>query len=48
MEHIGLVCNSQIEIFFSTSINDYEVDNELKELVESLPKDKNIIEFIKK
>ena len=43
------VCNFPIERFFSANISDYNVDNQLKELIESLPlaKKKNIIEFIK-
>lgn len=44
------ICEFPIERFFSSNIADYNVDNELKELIESLPLDKkkNIIEFIKK
>ena len=44
------VCQFPIERFFSPNIADYDVDNELKTLIESLPaeKKKNIIEFIKK
>lgn len=44
------VCNFPIERFFSSNIDNYNVDNELKSLIESLPNDKkkNIIEFIKK
>ncbi len=44
------ICEFPIERFFSLNIVDYEVDNELKNLIESLPtnKKKNIIEFIKK
>ena len=44
------ICDFPIERFFSENINDYKIDNELKELIESLPTDKkrNIIEFIKK
>lgn len=43
-------CNFPIERFFSSNIEDYNVDNELKSLIEALPidKKKNIIEFIKK
>ena len=43
------VCDFPIERFFSSDINDYEINNELKELIEGLPenKKKNIIEFIK-
>ncbi len=43
-------CNFPIERFFSSNIEDYNVDNELKSLIEALPTDKkkNIIEFIKK
>ncbi|MBE7089319.1 MAG: helix-turn-helix transcriptional regulator [Clostridiales bacterium] len=44
------ICEFPIERFFSPNITDYNVDNELKFLIESLPLDKkkNIIEFIKK
>ena len=44
------ICEFPIERFFSADIVDYDVDNELKTLIESLPTDKkkNIIEFIKK
>ena len=44
------VCNFSVERFFSSNIVDYNVDNELKALIETLPLDKkkNIIEFIKK
>ena len=44
------ICEFPIERFFSNNIDDYEVDKELKSLIESLPlnKKKNIIEFIKK
>lgn len=44
------ICDFSIERFFSNDIADYNVDNELKTLIESLPTDKkkNIIEFIKK
>ena len=44
------ICEFPIERFFSSNIADYDVDNELKSLIESLPlsKKKNIIEFIKK
>ncbi len=44
------ICEFPIERFFSSNIVDYNVDNELKLLIESLPLDKkkNIIEFIKK
>ena len=44
------ICEFPIERFFSSNIADYNVDNELKSLIESLPidKKKNIIEFIKK
>ena len=44
------VCEFLIERFFSANIDDYNVDTELKTLIESLPinKKKNIIEFIKK
>ncbi|MBE5742947.1 MAG: helix-turn-helix transcriptional regulator [Clostridiales bacterium] len=44
------ICNFSVERFFSSNIADYEVDEELKNLIEDLPVDKkrNIIEFIKK
>ena len=44
------ICNFPVERFFSSNIVDYNVDNELKALIETLPLDKkkNIIEFIKK
>ncbi len=44
------ICDFPIERFFSSNVADYDVDNELKGLIESLPLDKkkNIIEFIKK
>ena len=44
------ICDFSIEQFFSSNIVEYNVDNELKSLIESLPTDKkkNIIEFIKK
>ncbi|MGN0787463.1 MAG: helix-turn-helix domain-containing protein [Candidatus Onthoplasma sp.] len=44
------VCNFSIERFFSKNIVDYDIDNELEELIQTLPTDKkkNIIEFIKK
>ena len=44
------ICEFLIERFFSSNIADYNIDNELKSLIESLPTDKkkNIIEFIKK
>lgn len=44
------ICDFSIERFFSSNINDYNVDIELKSLIETLPtnKKKNIIEFIKK
>ena len=44
------ICDFSIERFFSPNVADYNVDNELKSLIESLPLDKkkNIIEFIKK
>ena len=43
------VCNFPIDRFFSNNIVDYNVDTQLKNLIESLPTDKkkNIIEFIK-
>lgn len=44
------ICEFPVERFFSSDILDYNLDNELKSLIESLPSDKkkNIIEFIKK
>lgn len=44
------VCEFPIERFFSSDIINYNVNEELKSLIESLPtnKKKNIIEFIKK
>ena len=44
------ICEFPIERFFSSNIADYQIDNELKSLIDSLPADKkkNIIEFIKK
>lgn len=44
------ICNFSIERFFSSDIRDYEINGELKTIIESLPTDKkkNIIEFIKK
>ena len=43
------ICNFPVERFFSQDIVDYELDNELQSLIQSLPseKKKNIIEFIK-
>lgn len=43
------ICEFPIERFFSSNIADYNIDNELKLLIEALPLDKkkNIIEFIK-
>ena len=44
------VCDFPVERFFSSNIDDYNVNEELKNLIESLPtnKKKNLIEFIKK
>lgn len=44
------ICNFPIERFFSANIASYEVDEQLKRAIESLPidKKKNIIEFIKR
>ena len=44
------ICEFPIERFFSYDIADYDIDNELKYLIESLPSDKkkNMIEFLKK
>ena len=44
------ICDFPVERFFSSNIVEYNVDNELKVLIETLPLDKkkNIIEFIKK
>ena len=43
------ICEFSIERFFSSDIENYEMDNELKSLIEQLPtaKKKSIIEFIK-
>lgn len=43
------ICEFSIERFFSSNIADYNIDNELKSLIETLPTDKkkNLIEFIK-
>ena len=40
------ICDFPIERFFSPNISDYNIDNELKTLIEELPADKkkNIIE----
>ena len=48
--HILEICNFPIERFFSANIAEYNENEELKSLIESLPPDKkkNIIEFIKK
>lgn len=44
------VCNFPIERFFSANIEDYNIDNELKTIIETLPtnKKKNLIDFIKR
>lgn len=44
------ICDFSVERFFSPNITDYNVDNELKSLIEALPTDKkkSLIEFIKK
>ena len=44
------VCNFPIERFFSDNLEDYNIDYELKTLIEALPTDKkkNLIDFIKK
>ena len=44
------ICDFPIERFFSSNIDEYDVDVELQSLIESLPlnKKQNIIEFIKK
>lgn len=44
------ICNFPIQRFFSKDIDDYNVNNELRELIENLPSSKkqNIIEFISK
>ena len=44
------VCEFPIDRFFSSNIEDYEIDSELQTLIENLPmnKKKNLIEFIKK
>ena len=43
------ICNFPINRFFSKNIADYEIDQELSELINKLPSDKkkNIINFIK-
>lgn len=43
------VCDFPIERFFSPDIEDYDINNELKTLIEELPRSKklNLIEFIK-
>lgn len=43
------ICDFPVERFFSSNILDYNIDNELKKLIESLPttKKQNLIEFIK-
>ena len=43
------ICNFSVERFFSLDIVDYELNNELQSLIQSLPSEKkrNIIEFIK-
>ena len=44
------VCNFPIERFFSADIENYNIDNDLKTLIENLPidKKKNLIDFIRK
>ena len=44
------ICEFPIERFFSPNFDDYEIDEELKSLIESLPTDKkkNLIDFIRK
>lgn len=44
------VCNFPVERFFSKNIEDYQIDNELYDLIQSLPEDKkrNLTEFLKK
>ena len=44
------ICDFSVERFFSPNIVDYNVDNQLKSLIEALPTDKkrSLIEFIKK
>ena len=44
------ICDFSVERFFSPNIVDYNVNNELKSLIEALPTDKkkSLIEFIKK
>ena len=44
------ICEFSIERFFSPNIEDYSIDNELKNLIDSLPteKKKNIVDFLKK
>ena len=44
------ICDFPIERFFSSDVANYDIDNELKSLIETLPTDKkkNIIEFLRK
>ena len=44
------VCDFPIERFFSSNIDSFNIDTELKSLIDNLPTDKkkHIIEFIKK
>ncbi len=44
------ICDFPIERFFSSDLANYDINNELKSLIETLPTDKkkNIIEFLRK
>ncbi len=44
------ICDFPIERFFSSDVANYDINNELKSLIETLPTDKkkNIIEFLRK
>lgn len=44
------ICEFPIDRFFSSNMIDYDIDNDLKFLLQSLPSEKkrNLIEFIKK
>lgn len=44
------ICNFSIQRFFSKNVFDYDVDNELNSMIQSLPTDKkqDLINFLKK
>ncbi len=44
------ICKFPLERFFSKDINDYEINNEIVDLIESLPTEKkrNLIDFLNK